>query len=244
MKITYRLTKDPGAERASFIRYVEELIKASNIKEVCEVGGGAKPALSLDFINSVNSNLRYTVLDISDAELAKAPNGYCKVKADIASPTLALEERYDFIFSYMLAEHVKDGEVFYKNIMNLLRPNGLSLHVFPTLYSLPFIINFILPEDIGRVVLGSLTLYRKNPKSGKFPAYYSWCRGPSKAQIEKIEKVGLSVEEFIGLFGTPCYFRKVKPLGLLDHWLSSFLLRHPQPFATSYAHILLRKPPQ
>jgi 2-polyprenyl-3-methyl-5-hydroxy-6-metoxy-1,4-benzoquinol methylase len=242
MQIAYKLTGAPEGERERFVKHIEGLVKDLNIKEICEVGGGAKPALSVDFIKS--NNLKYTVLDISDTELAKAPNDYCKVKADIASPSLSLNEKYDFIFSHMLAEHVKDGETFYKNISNLLRPNGLSFHVFPTLYSLPFIVNFILPESISRSILERLTLYRKNPKSGKFPAHYSWCRGPSRAQIERFKKVGLSVEEFIGFFGTPCYFRKIKPLKMLDHWVSSFLLQHPQPFATSYAHVLLRKPSQ
>ncbi len=87
---------------------VRGLIESNQFTNVCEVGGGGNPTIDLDYINQ--HSLEYTLLDISAQELEKAPKGYIKVKADIASTELTLEgEKYDLIFSKMLAEHVKDG---------------------------------------------------------------------------------------------------------------------------------------
>lgn len=240
MNIEYRQTKNASHIYDDFFSYLQELIQKPEIKRVCEVGGGANPAIPLDLIEKYE--VEYTLLDISSEELEKAPNGYHKIQADIASPNLNLHEQYDLIFSIMLAEHVQDGAIFHKNVLNLLQEGGYALHVFPTFYALPFVANQLLPEKLAKFILWTLAPHRiTDDRKLKFPAYYSWCRGPLKSQINKFENLGYQVQKYIGFFGTPAYFRRVKAVNLLDKWISSLLVKKPNPLITSYAYVLLKK---
>ncbi|WP_193200719.1 class I SAM-dependent methyltransferase [Nostoc sp. MG11] len=239
MKIEYRQAKD-SAHMMDFQNYLNKLAVSSEVKKICEVGGGANPAIPINMIEKYG--LKYTLLDISSEELAKAPNEYHKIQADISSPNLNLDGQFDLIFSIMLAEHVPNGQTFHKNTWNLLRHDGYALHLFPTMYAFPFIVNQLLPEKLSNKLLGTLAPHRiTDSKKLKFPAYYSWCRGPSNNQKNKFNSLGFRVEEYIAFFGTPAYFRRSKPLNLLDEWVSSILVKYPLPLITSYAYVLLRK---
>lgn len=239
MKIEYQLAKN-YSERKNFYNYLEMLASRPDITRVCEIGGGANPSMSIDFIEKYR--LKYTILDISAEQLEKAPPQYHKIQGDIGSPDLRVDNQYDLVFSRMLAEHISNAFIFHKNVSSLLRKEGFSFHFFPTLYSLPFVINALLPQKLSDQLLYFLNPYRKyHEKMGKFPAYYQWCRGPIKSQIKRFENLGFKVEEYIGFFGTPHYYKKLKPLQVLDEYISSFLVKYPVPQITSYAYILLRK---
>jgi len=157
------------------------LIETHKSKKICDIGGGANPILCLKYI--AERNLSYSILDISESELAKAPNGYNKITQDICSPTLTIDGEYDFIFSKMLAEHVKDGEQFHKNVHKLLCEGGIAVHFFPTLYTIPFLVNTLFPEKLTYSLLKFIMPNRDLFQRAKFPAYYQWCRGPIKKQI-------------------------------------------------------------
>jgi SAM-dependent methyltransferase len=238
MKIEYRQAKN-NAHYVDFRNYLNKLVVSPEVKTICEVGGGANPAIPLNVIEKYGLN--YTLLDISPEELAKAPKEYDKIQADISSPTFNLDGKFDLIFSIMLAEHVPNGHLFHKNVWNLLRDGGHAFHLFPTMYAVPFMVNQLLPEDLSKKLLEVLVPHRQDSDKLKFPAYYSWCRGPLKNQENKFNSLGFAVEEYIGFFGTPAYFIRMKPLQLLDEWVSSILIKYPQPLITSYAHVLLRK---
>ena len=59
--------------------FIKELIEQFSPSTVCDLGGGANPLFSLDFI--VKQHFEYTVLDISQTELEKLPSGY-KTRVD------------------------------------------------------------------------------------------------------------------------------------------------------------------
>ena len=67
MKIEYGLNLRFGKD-------LKSLAMRSDVKKICDIGGGANPLLSLDFINE--HGLDYTVIDIDEEELAKAPDEY------------------------------------------------------------------------------------------------------------------------------------------------------------------------
>lgn len=214
------------------------------IRTVLEIGGGANPALSIEFIEK--HHLEYTILDISAAELAKAPDGYLKLLADITDANLVIPEVYDFVFSKMLAEHVSSGVIFHKNVMRFLSHSGVAFHYFPTLYALPCVINRLLPESLGEAFLQVFQGSRqKDGRTAKFKAYYSWCRGPLKHQIKRFEGLGYVVDEYIGFFGWEGYFKKVRIIENIHCWvnrrLSLWMVRHPIPLLTSSAYLILRK---
>lgn len=221
--------------------FLENILSHENAKKICEVGGGANPSLSIETVK--DKGLEYTILDISEDELAKAPSSYNKVQANICSKDFAHEDCYDFVFSKMLAEHVMNGKLFNTNILNILKPGGKAFHFFPTLFAPPFLLNFMLPESLSRKILDIVQSGRDNTgKKGKFPAYYQWCRGPTHRQIKKYENLGYIVEEYIGFFGHSGYYHKVPTIQNIHNKLCHMLLRFPQPVFTSFAYVILKKP--
>ena len=220
-----------------FEKLIIKIIERYEIKRVCDIGGGANPVLNINFIES--NDLDYSVLDISESELLKAPKGYNKILADIASPTFSIEKKYDLVFSKMLAEHITDAEQFNKNVLSCLAENGLALHYFPTLYTIPFLVNYLVPDKFSNALVNIFDprdMYQQN----KFPAYYRWCRGPTRRQIQKFNDIGYDVVEYNGFFGHG-YYNKIKPLKKLHEVKTRYLLKHPNPLLTNFAYVILRK---
>lgn len=207
---------------------------------ISEVGGGANPELSLKEVR--DRGARYTVLDISQAELDKAPDGYEKVSIDITYPHASgLEHAYDFVFSNMLAEHVKHPRQFHRNVYEMLTSGGAAAHFMPTLYDPMFVANRLLPEVIGERLVRKAQPERKlTTTEAKFPAYYRWCRGPSRRQIENLEHVGFEVVEMTGYFGSG-YLQRT-PLERPYEAVTKRLIEHPVDKLCSYAWVVLRRP--
>ena len=213
------------------------LIEQNDCKSVCEVGGGANPALPLAYVTA--RNLRYCLLDIAPQELAKAPSGYDKIVADICSETVPLGGPFDLVFSKMLAEHVREPRTFHRNVFGLLRRGGVAFHFFPTLYALPLLANRLLPERLS--ALAQRLFSPRDPvKDGKFPAYYRWCRGPTTTQMRRFEELGYVVEAYTGFFGHD-YYERIPVLRSVHRAMTGLLLRHPVPWLTSVAYLVLRK---
>ncbi|UGB38522.1 class I SAM-dependent methyltransferase [Frateuria soli] len=227
-----------------YTAYVQDLIIRCGARHVLELGGGANPAIPLDFLQQ--HAVEYTVLDISETELAKAPAGYHKVCGDIGSTQLSfegIEGRHDLVFSKMLAEHVKNGEQMHRNVFRLLAPGGKAIHYFPTLYAPPFVANLLMPEPLADRLLQWLEPGReKEGKKGKFPAYYSWCRGPTQRQLARLQSLGYVVDEYIGFFGHHAYYRRIPGVRRMHQWLSSWLVEHPVAALTSASYVVLSKP--
>lgn len=222
---------------ASFRGFLEWAIAASGARRICDLGGGANPLLDRDFLERMG--LRCVLLDISPAELSKAPAGYERVVADIGSRDFLYQgPRFDLVFSRMVAEHIRDAATFHRNVRELLAPRGWAVHCFPTLYAPPFLVNRMLPERMA-----DRLLHRVQPRNrhqhAKFPAYYRWCRGPGRRAIGRLQRAGYDVVEYRGLFGHPYYGHR-SPLALASGAAARFLLRHPRPWLTSYAYLALR----
>jgi len=224
-----------------FLPLLKRLIESSGSKRIVEIGGGANPALPIDYV--LEKGLEYTILDISAEELAKAPEGYHKIQADIAAKVFQFEGEYDLIFSNMLAEHVSDALCFHENIFKMLRNGGLAFHYFPTLFSLPMVINKMVSENFGQLILNKILpgLRVKTGNRGKFPAYYKWCLGPLRIQEHRLTGVGFKVLEYRGTFGYHGYFHNLKWLHRLHDLIVSVQLRFPIAVFTSGAQVLLQK---
>lgn len=220
-----------------FASYLTNIISENHIKKICDVGGGANPVLSADYIKE--NNIDYYLLDISEHELKKAPGNFKKILADIASPHFQLNTKFDLVFTKMLAEHITDPEQFHKNILGCLADNGLAVHYFPTLYTLPFFINYIMPERLADILLHMFET-RDRFQHAKFPAYYRWCRGPTNQQINRFTSLGYDVVEYRGFFGHG-YYSKIKVLDKMNWIKTNYHLKHPNPVFTSYAYVVLRK---
>lgn len=205
---------------------------------VCEIGGGANPLLSRDERDRLG--ITYTLIDVDASELAKAPDDVRKIEFDITSR--ALPRSFDVVFSKHLAEHVREPELMHRNVRAMLRPGGVAIHFFPTLYGAPFVLNRLIPEQLAERMLLRLQPYRASPGNhGKFPAYYRWCRGPTRSQVRRLLSIGFEVDEYVACFGH-AYYCRAPVLQRLEDAKTRALLRHPVALLTSYAIVVLRRP--
>jgi 2-polyprenyl-3-methyl-5-hydroxy-6-metoxy-1,4-benzoquinol methylase len=234
-----------GGEELPALRFaaaVRAAAEAPETRTLCEVGAGANPILSLEFARQAGIS-DYVITDISDEELAKAPQGYRKVVADVTQPGGAELGPFDLVVTQTVAEHVRDPAGFHRNVFGMLAPGGLALHFFPTLYEPAFVLNLLLPEAAADWILQRVQSNRaRGGKHEKFPAHYRWCRGPTGRQLDRLAGVGFVVERYVGVFGQG-YYHPVPPVDRLGARVAELLARHPVPALTAYAWVALRRPP-
>lgn len=234
--ISYRPSEEA---RTGYEKFLQRIIETRGIRTVCDIGGGANPALPIEYIRQ--HNLEYTVLDISESELEKAPSEYRKITADIASPLFSSGgQKFDLVFSKMLAEHINGAAQFHANIAGMLEPAGVAVHFFPTLFAPPFVINWLIPEWLSDRLLG-IFAPRNRYQHAKFPAYYQWCRGPTRGQFQRFKSVGLDVLEYIGFFGHAGYYRRIPGVLQVHRLITRFLLVNPNPYLTSFAYLVVTR---
>lgn len=220
--------------------FVRQLAQREGVDRVAELGGGANPVIA-DPAQWGFAGHR-VVIDISAGELAKAQGDVETRVADLCRPIADEHNTYDLLFSKMLCEHLPDARTFHQNCFNLLKPGGLSVHYFPTLYTFPFVVNKLMPERAARAVVDKVQPGRLQLGTmDKFPAYYRWTTGPTKRAIRRFNSVGFEVEQWHGAFGHH-YYHVLKPLAAMERAKTRFLLKHPVPALTSFAAVVLRKP--
>jgi hypothetical protein len=224
-----------------FTRRLDRELEALGGGKVCELGGGARPALTPDFL--AQNGLQCLVVDILESELQKAPSGYATLVGDVSSQDFSTGEhdgQYDLVFSRVLAEHVDDARQFHTNVRRLLKPGGIAMHFHPTLWWPPFIANRLLPESLAERILLKIEPWREpSGRSGKFPAYYHWCFGPTKRQVARYAGVGFEVERCVAYFGEDSHAPGALLKRLNRAW-AQFMSSHPNYNFTSYATYVLR----
>jgi SAM-dependent methyltransferase len=222
------------------LRWQTHKVLIDGAKRICDVGAGAKPSIGLGMVQRYD--LDYLILDASQDELDRAPAGYRMLQADILDSQAISEEvsrdgPFDAVFSRWTAEHIPDGRRFHEAVFSMLRPGGRAVHMFPTLYTPPFVVNRLLAEGLSRRLL-----FRVYPeREVKFPALYSWCRGPTRRQLRRLEHVGFSIEHYFGFFGHN-FYASIRPLHRAQQLLTRTLIEHPVPQLTSFALVVLRRP--
>jgi 2-polyprenyl-3-methyl-5-hydroxy-6-metoxy-1,4-benzoquinol methylase len=222
-----------------FRRAIARQLEAGSMR-FCDVGGANRPVLALPTIRQYG--LDYVILDESERQLDRTPAGYRLVHASVldrsAVAELAREHGgFDVVISRWTAEHIPDGRLFHTQIFSMLRPGGTAIHLFPTLYALPFVVNRLLSADVSAALLLRVAPKRRN----KFPAHYRWCRGPSRGQLERLRSVGFAVEHYAGFFGHSLYAR-LTPLDRAHQLFTRVLVGHPRASMTSFAVVVLSRP--
>lgn len=218
----------------AFGSLLREVIRDWRCRRILDVGGGAQPQLSCFEIEE--GGLDYTVADISGEELSAADHNYKKLVLDMSGSISCVEGGYDLVFSRFVLEHVADVERLHRNVRMLLRPGGLAVHFFPTLYAFPFLINWLLPEWMSKYLLSGERRLKE-----KFAAHYNWCIGPTRHAVCRLEDVGFEAIEYAGFFGHG-YYDNIPWLRYCHSKVRGVLLRFPAVFLTSFAWVVLRKP--
>jgi SAM-dependent methyltransferase len=220
-----------GAEVSALQKFVEDIVVSNDstwawenyksvvlslqrkfdCKSLIEIGGGRSPLI--DEQEHISLGVQYTVNDISATELALAPKWPFKACFDICSPPLGTDSSFDLIFSKMVLEHIPSGKAAFRAIYNMLVPGGVCLSFFPTLYCLPFLVNYLVPEKLSVKLQRTVDL-RANPK---FPAYYSWCRSTAFLR-RNLEAIGFR-DVVISAFYGHGYYRSIPLLQTVQrHW--------------------------
>lgn len=200
--------------------------------DILELGAGRRPSFTLEEMPSTVRS--YTVNDISAEELALLPPGYDMACFDVSGDASNFSDQYDVVFSRFLAEHVPDGYAMHRNVHQVLREGGVSFHLIPTLYAVPFVINKFLPERLTSWVLAKLAPRRAiNPK---FPAHYSMCYGNPEWMARKLADIGyrkVEIRNFYGHF----YYEKIPVLRTVHKWFSNLAAERNWTRLSSYAYI-------
>jgi SAM-dependent methyltransferase len=231
----------PGFTKA--VAFLQDQILRGEMKTVADLGGGAKPLLGGEFIKE--QHIDYTVFDIDQDELDKAPDCCIKVCVDACAPIEIFSQavgtnRYDLIFSHMFLEHVKDPVAVHRNICAALKPGGLAIHMFPAPYNLPLATNRIVPEWLSRKMLKIAHPDRYvGDKHLKFPAFYKMCEPPSPAMHKEFDRLGFEVVRYTGFIGHR-YYRRFPVLRDAERASRQLLVNLNIPMIT-YLLLILRK---
>jgi SAM-dependent methyltransferase len=158
----------------AFSNYKKLVLEYSSGKTVMEVGAGRQPVFTPEELQV--HQIDYVANDISSVELDAMPIPVPKFAFDVSKsvPTDCID-RFDFIFSKMVQEHIDGTPRYYRNLSQMLKPGGMALNFHPVLYALPFIINRLLPESLSDPLLYLTRKDRTRTKNPKFPALYDHC---------------------------------------------------------------------
>jgi SAM-dependent methyltransferase len=226
---------------AGFDDRLVELVRSTGAVDVGEMGGGANPTLSL--VDRVDHPVDLTVIDVSQAELDKAPSGVEKLCVDMCSGEPPVEERFDLVFSRMVCEHVPSAAAFHRNCRAALRPGGHAVHFFPVATALPFVLNRVLPHRTSaRIVEALFPERRRGGNNGVFPVHYEWCWGPTAPQLRRFESAGFEVVSYDAGIGHR-YYEGIPGLRSIERLKTELTLRRPSPWLAAYAVVVLRRPP-
>jgi SAM-dependent methyltransferase len=224
--------------------FLGPLIDRYHCENILEIGAGANPALDKTYVRE--AGLRYVISDVNAGELAKAEPKYgaefdpLVLDVEHAEFAQQLAGQFDCIFSKLTGEHIGNAQVFHQNVHTMLRPGGLAVHFFATLWALPFTVNHLLPNSLSGPLQQAIAPRDLHWES-KFPARYSWSRGPTKTMVRRLESIGFKVEDYIGYFGHYYYQKKLPMLHKLEMMKSKMLVKNPVPLLCSYATVVLRK---
>jgi len=220
--------------------FFKQILAENGCQHILEVGSGANPTLEPDYVRE--KSLRYVTSDLDRNELEKTDAAFERLVADISEEIdPALIGSFDCVFSRMVGEHIRDGEKYHRNIFKVLRPGGIAVHCFSTLWTVPFAMNRMLPGWLSHM-LWKHYAPRDEHNHGKFKAHYSWSRGPTNSMIQRFQSLGYQIEEYIGDFGHLYYINRLHLLHRLERIKMTYLLRHPLPQLCSYSTVILRKP--
>ncbi len=230
--------------KPTLLGFVETLRQAGRCGDdgkvrLMEIGGGRGPQFTPAEAEKLGVAL--TVNDIDARELSLAPPGFATACFNIASDVdPALFGKFDFVFSRMVFEHVKNAPRAWANVASLLAPGGVAFAFHPTLYSPPFVLNRLAPEAFTARLLKFFFPSRHDGDYPKFPARYEMCVAEPSAVAPKLSALGFS-EILIAPFYGHGYLRSVPVVRDIEGALHTFAERRDIRWLTSYAYTLVRR---
>jgi len=225
----------------NYKRVVRDLCGSLGAHRIVEIGGGRDPLFSRSEIATLGVDM--TVNDILPGELAVLPAGYRTACFDVAgdiSSVVHLRNSFDLAFSRMVFEHVEDGQRAWANLYQLLAPGGVALAFVPTLYSVPFVINWLLPDKLAAAIVKRLFSNRTDDEDPVFPARYSWTFASDRRMRPMLSAIGYREVAILPFYGHG-YYESFPVIRDLHKWFTAIARRHDWQILASYAYIAVRK---
>jgi hypothetical protein len=120
----------------------------------------------------------------------------------------------------------------------LLRPKGIALHSYPTLYDPILLLGHLLPMGLAQRLLFMMEPFRGN--SGKFKTYYRNCRSFSQRMRRRYSAQGFNCIEFRNFYGT-AYFYAVFPMQWVLDIMYWMIVKLELGLLTSHSIVQLQK---
>lgn len=225
----------------NYERSVVTLAREFGLKRLLEIGGGRDPAFAGA---AKGAGLDLVVNDIDAGELARLPAGTETACFDVAgdlSRRPELAGRFDIVASRMVFEHIHDVAAAWRNVHRILRPGGVGLAFFPTLYAWPFLVNHLLPDDLARRIVE--TFFPARAAEGDnpvFPPVYDWCFGSETKLRRMLDPIGFSEIVVIPFWGHH-YLDRIPVAREIDDAFNRLAARRDWRLFTTYAYVVTRK---
>jgi len=225
----------------NYKRVVRDLCGSLGAQHIIEIGGGRDPLFSPDEIAAMGVDM--TVNDISPSELAVLPAGYRTACFDVAgdiSKVGHLRNSFDLAFSRMVFEHVEDGQRAWSNLYQLLAPGGVALAFVPTLYSVPFVLNWLLPDNVAAAIVKRFFPNRAGDDDPVFPARYSWTFGSDRRMRPMLSAIGYREVAILPFYGHG-YYEPFPIIRDVHNWFTALARSNDWQTLASFAYIAVRK---
>lgn len=214
---------------------ITDLVGSRAGLRVLEIGGGRTPLLDPEQCAALDVD--YWVNDISPDELRLVEHQYRTACFDIAGSTEQLPDdvEFDVIFSRSVLEHVRDSDRALSNSFRLLKPGGVMIHTFPTLYNPAFVLNKLLPERLSRYLLKRVVDFDYE----KFPARYNKTTS-SDRQVERLRRLGCTDAAVVPFWGHE-YLHFLPPVASLEARFAATARRRDWRWYTTFAYLIGRR---
>lgn len=223
----------------NYTRVIRHLAKTFGARRLLEIGAGRAPLFGIDELRSLDAEL--TVNDISTDELAHLPAGYRQACFDIAGDVGATQiGTIDLAFSRMVFEHVEDAHKAWSNVHAMLAPGGVALAFVPTLFAVPFVINRLLPDNLGERIAHLLDRKRTQEEQPVFPARYNWCFTLEGPMRRRLEEVGFAEVLIVPFYGHR-YYQNFPLIRDVHRGFTALARRLDLRLLSTYAYIIVRK---
>jgi SAM-dependent methyltransferase len=224
----------------NYERVLRHLIRRNGARQVLEIGGGRTAKFSLEDLGRMGVEL--TVNDISGSELARLPAGYHTACFDVAGtlPSAIKRNAYDLAFSQMVFEHVADGRRAWKNLHEVLTPGGIGIAFLPTLFAFPYIVNWLIPDSVGKRIAELLDRKRSDDTTPVFPARYSWAFSIERWMKPMLSDIGYREVMIVPFYGHR-YYQRFPVVRDIHARFTDLARRRDWRFFSSYMYVVVRK---